>query len=84
LVGLDGSEDIFATITDALNAERWDCVVIGGGVRTAEDQGEMLEQVVNLVRRHADSAAIAFNSTPADTFDAAARWIDLPDLDTTE
>ena len=35
-------------------------------------------QVINLVRRHAPGAAIAFNSTPADTFDAAARWVDIP------
>jgi hypothetical protein len=31
--------------------------------------------VINLVRRHAPDAAIAFNSTPASTYEAAARWI---------
>jgi hypothetical protein len=48
---------------------------VGGGVR---NQLELFEQVINLVRRHAPGAAIAFNSTPADTFEAAARWVDIP------
>jgi hypothetical protein len=49
--------------------------VIGGGVR---NQLELFERTVNLVRRHAPDAAIAFNTTPADTFDAAARWVEIP------
>lgn len=39
---------------------------------------ELLEQMVNRVRRHAPDAAIAFNATPQDTFEAAARWVDVP------
>jgi hypothetical protein len=76
LVGLDGSDDVEAVVTAALCARPWQCVVIGGGVRHDD---ELLEQVINLVRRHASNAAIAFNATPADTFDAAARWIEIAD-----
>jgi hypothetical protein len=75
LVGLDGSDDVEAVVTAALCAQPWECVVIGGGVR---NQLELFERVVNLVSRHAPSAAIAFNSTPADTFEAAARWVEIP------
>jgi hypothetical protein len=75
LFGLDGSDDVAAVVTEALRRRPWECVTVGGGVR---HQPELLEQVVNLVRQHAPGAAIAFNSTPSDTFDAAARWIDLP------
>lgn len=75
LFGLDGSDDIDAVVTEALRAQRWECVVIGGGLRHSDDQVELLERVVNLVRRLAPDAAIAFNSTPSDTFEAAARWI---------
>jgi hypothetical protein len=67
-----GADD---AIGAALRAQPWDCVVVGGGVRKPEDQVELFERVVNLVRRHAPDAAIAFNSTPSDTYDAAARWI---------
>jgi hypothetical protein len=77
LFGLDGSNDVEAVVAAALRARPWECVVIGGGVRN-EDQLELFEQVLNLVRRYAPDAAIAFNSTPADMFDAAARWIDIP------
>jgi hypothetical protein len=36
---------------------------------------ELFEKVVNLVRRHAPEAAIAFNNSPDDTADAALRWL---------
>lgn len=70
LVGLDGSEDVAATIEAALRERAWECVVVGGGIR---GDLELFEQVINLVHRHAAGAAIAFSTTPADTFDAAAR-----------
>jgi hypothetical protein len=75
LIGLDGGDDVTAVVGNALRARPWECVVIGGGLRHSDDQAELLEQVVNLVRRHAPDAAIAFNSTPATTYEAAARWI---------
>jgi hypothetical protein len=76
LFGLDGSDDdVEAVVTDSLCAQPWECVVIGGGVR---NQPGLFERVVNLVRRHAPDAAIAFNTTPAETFEAAARWIEIP------
>ena len=74
LVGLDGSDDVEAVLTAALCAQTWECVVVGGGMR---NQLELFERVINLVRRNAPDAAIAFNSTPADTFEAAARWVDV-------
>ena len=75
LVGLDGSDDVTAVIAAALRARPWECVVIGGGVRS--DLG-LFESVINLVRRHAHEAAIAFNATPEDTFDAAVRRMRSP------
>jgi hypothetical protein len=78
LFGLDGSDDIEAVVTEALERRAWEVVVVGGGVRNPEDQLDLFERVVNLVHRHAPDAAIAFNSTPGDTFDAAARWLNSP------
>ncbi|MFI5801494.1 hypothetical protein [Streptomyces sp. NPDC051561] len=77
LFGLTG-DDVPESVVTALRAQTWECVVVGGGVRKAEDQVELFETVINLVRRHAPDAAIAFNSNPTDLFDAAARWIDVP------
>ncbi|MFC4942902.1 hypothetical protein [Pseudonocardia sp. GCM10023141] len=78
LFGLDGSDDIEAVVTAALGRAVWEVVVVGGGVRKPEDQVELFERIINLVHRLAPDAAIAFNSTASDTFDAAARWLDAP------
>lgn len=75
LFGLDGDDDVDEVVRAALAARAWECVVVGGGVRTAEDQLELFERVINLIRRHAPGAAIAFNSTAGGTYEAAARWI---------
>lgn len=78
LVGLDGSDDIEAVVTAALATHPWECVVVGGGIRRNEEQLGLFENLINLVRRHAPDAAIAFNSTPSDTYTAASRWINEP------
>jgi len=77
LIPLDGSADITSLVTTALTKHPWECVVIGGGIRRPEDQLDLFEQVINLVHRHAPTAAIAFNTTPADTYTAASRWLDV-------
>ncbi|MFJ7967238.1 hypothetical protein [Streptomyces sp. NPDC096324] len=76
LIGLDGRDDVETVVVNALRAHAWECVTVGGGLRHSDDQVELLEQVVNLIRRHAPDAAIAFNSGPATTYEAAARWIE--------
>ena len=80
LFGLDGSDDIEAVVAAALRSRPWECVVVGGGVRNNDERLELFERLLNLVRQLAPDAAIAFNSTPAGTFDAAARWIEVPGL----
>jgi hypothetical protein len=75
LVGLDGSDDIQARVSVALQARSWDCVIVGSGIRGPEEQLELFETIINLIRRHAPQAAIAFNHTPRDLADAAARTL---------
>jgi hypothetical protein len=67
--------DQHARLAGVLAAEPYECVVVGGGIRTDEERPEAFEVVVNLVRRHAPRAAIAFNSSPDDTAEAALRWL---------
>ena len=73
LFGLDGSDDVETVVTEALTAQAWDCVVVGGGVR---HDLLLFERVINLVHRHAAAACIAFNADPEGTYDAAARWLE--------
>jgi hypothetical protein len=75
LVGLDGSDDVEAAVTAALRAQPWECVVVGGGIRGSEELLELFETIVNLVRRHASGAAIAFNRRPSEVVEAALRWL---------
>lgn len=73
LVSLDENPE--AEVVAALTREDHACVVIGGGIRTHEPLLELFEKVVNLVRRHAPDAPIAFNRSPEDCADAALRWL---------
>lgn len=68
----DGPEQ---ALIEALTGSTYECVVIGGGIRKHEPLLELFEQVVNLARLHAPTAAIAFNSTPDDCADVALRWL---------
>lgn len=62
-------------VTQALSQGRYDCVVIGAGVRLPPRNLRVLEAVINAVRANAPGAAIAFNTRPEDSADAAARWL---------
>jgi hypothetical protein len=54
---------------------RYDCVVIGAGVRLPPSRLVLFEALVNAIHRAAPGVAIAFNTRPEDTGAAAARWI---------
>lgn len=58
-----------------LSAVRYDCVVIGGGLRIPPKSLHLFEALVNAVHRAAPDAGIAFNTRPEDTAEAAARQI---------
>lgn len=64
-----------ATLEKQLTSTGYDCVVIGGGMRLPPRGLVMFEKVVNLVHKAAPGAAIAFNTRPEDTAEAAARWL---------
>jgi hypothetical protein len=53
----------------------YDVVVIGAGLRLPPPSLHLFETVVNAVHRAAPNAAIAFNTQPQTTPDAAARWL---------
>ena len=57
-----------------LRSAAYDCVVIGGGIRLPKNY-LVFEAVINAVHRGAPAAAIAFNSGPEESADAAGRWL---------
>ena len=62
-------------VKQRFSAAAYDAVVIGGGIRIPPKSLLLFERLVNAVHQAAPAAAIAFNTTPQDTTDAAARWI---------
>ena len=63
------------TIEKHLSSAHYDCVVIGGGLRLPPKSLALFELVVNVVHKAAPHAAIAFNTKPEDTAEAAARQL---------
>ena len=61
------------TIAQALQAKPYGVVVIGGGIRKPDEVVELFEDVIDLIRRHAPQAAIAFNTNPVTSLDAVRR-----------
>ena len=63
------------TVERQLASKRYDCVVIGAGVRLPPRRLAIFEAVINAVHKAAPAATIAFNTRPDDSADAAARWM---------
>ena len=68
-------ETAVPTVEGQLGSTRYDCVVIGAGVRLPPRRLAVFESVINAVHKAAPAAAIAFNTRPEDSADAAARWL---------
>ena len=64
-----------AMLEKQLRAASYDGVVIGAGLRLPPKSLALFEKVVNTAHRAAPGAAIAFNTRPEDTAEAAARQI---------
>jgi len=60
-------------LENALKTAVYDCVVVGAGLRLPSKSLALFETVVNIIHKAAPNAAIAFNTRPEDTADAAAR-----------
>jgi hypothetical protein len=75
LASIRPDETAGPTVERHLASARYDCVVIGAGVRLPPRRLGLFEAVVNSVHRAAPGATIAFNTRPDDSADAAARWL---------
>jgi hypothetical protein len=71
-------DDTATTVLEKqLAAMPYDCVVIGGGLRIPPKSLLLFERLVNCVHKAAPQSSIAFNTSPPDTADAAARWLNV-------
>jgi hypothetical protein len=72
---IDLGDTAEAVTTRALQAEKYDCVLIGAGLRQPGERVVLFEKIINLIHGLAPGASICFNTTPADSADAVRRWI---------
>ena len=63
------------TVERQLTSKTYDCVVIGAGVRLPPRGLALFEAVINAIHKSAPGAAVAFNTRPDDSADAAGRWL---------
>ncbi len=68
-------DDGIATLEKQLASASYECVVVGGGLRLPPKGLLMFEKVINTIHKAAPGAAIAFNTRPEDTAEAADRWV---------
>ncbi len=72
---INPDETAVPTVERRLAGHRYDCVVIGAGVRLPPSRLTLFEALINAIHRAAPQTAIAFNTRPEDTGAAAARWV---------
>jgi len=71
----DFGETAAAVVQDRLKQKRFDCILIGAGVRTISGNFILFEKLVNVVHAHAPQAKLCFNTKPTDTAEAVQRWL---------
>lgn len=72
---IDHGETAEKTVRGHLERKRFDCVLVGAGVRTDAEEFILFEKLINTVHQAAPSARICFNTGPTDSVDAVQRWI---------
>ena len=72
---IDFGETAEAVVRAQLEQKRFDCVLIGAGVRTARGTFLLFEKLINVAHELAPQAKICFNTKPTDTVDAVQRWL---------
>jgi hypothetical protein len=73
---VDDGKTAEAVLTDALTTNRYDCIMIGAGLRVVPAYLLLFERLINVVHRHAPaSTRLCFSSNPSDTAEAVRRWV---------
>ena len=71
----DFGETAEVVVQRELKQKRFDCILIGAGVRANPSNFLLFEKLINVVHEHAPQARICFNTLPRDTAAAVKRWL---------
>jgi hypothetical protein len=71
----DFGETAGAVVQGELEQKRFDCILIGAGVRANPSNFMLFEKLINVVHEHAPQSRICFNTLPSDIGAAVKRWL---------
>jgi len=71
----DFGETAGSVVKELLEQERFDCILIGAGIRMIAGNTVLFEKLVNVVHACAPHARLCFNTKPTDTAEAVQRWL---------
>jgi hypothetical protein len=65
-----------SVVSDTLSSEKFDCIMVGAGVRVLSQNTILFEKIMNTIHQKAPpSSKICFNTNPADTVEVILRWV---------
>ena len=71
----DFGETAEEVVQSQLQGGRFDCVMIGAGVRLNPNNFILFEKLINVAHEHAPQAKMCFNRLPSDIGEAVQRWV---------
>ena len=71
----DDGETAESVVAHQLHSKRYDCILIGAGIRTLGKYFTLFEKLINVVHSNAPQAKLCFNTQPSDSAEAVQRWV---------
>jgi len=73
---VDIGETAESVVSDRLLREKFDCIMIGAGVRILPQHTALFEKIINTIHQKTPpSSKVCFNTSPSDTVEAVLRWV---------
>jgi hypothetical protein len=71
---VDLGETAESVVSDTLSQEKYECIMIGAGVRILPQHTVLFEKIINAIHRKAPPySKICFNTSPSDTVESVLR-----------
>jgi hypothetical protein len=73
---VDLGETAESVVSDTLSREKFDCIMVGAGVRILPQHTILFEKIINAIHQKTPpSSKICFNTNPSDTVEAVLRLV---------
>ena len=73
---VDLGETAESVVSDILSREKYECIMVGAGIRILPQNTVMFKKILNTShQKAASSSKICFNTNPSDTIEAVLRWM---------